>query len=206
MLKKSTLARVGVLALLLVLVLSSCAKKANNDVNSGKPAGDESSSEITPSPSLVFKKMVPPKSCESTLLNKNIKEIDPAYSYIPTKWEPAEGTDLSLAYSSSGIGCTFGDLKSETGITILWGASSEADFKERVTYWLANSYNEVNIAGYSLSLKLKDGEFSPDGKARRSIITFKEGNWVELNYSSEFSDEIIDKILSYSWGSLTAFK
>ena len=135
-----------------------------------------------------------PRSCEGLGVEDILKESFPNFKYIKTDWNPSPGSDLALAYQSGGLACTYGDLSSEVGVTMLWGRLSNSDFNERINYWEEQDYLKIENIDYKYELKLKDGLMSPDGKLRFSRVYYKGGVWFQINYSFPLTEDYLGKL------------
>ena len=88
-----------------------------------------------------------PLFCEDTKILDSFPEKVANAKYIPTEWEPAEGTDLYAAYNAGGIACTYGISEAEVGATILWAPDYGITFAEREKVWKESGQQEVDLPG-----------------------------------------------------------
>jgi hypothetical protein len=88
-----------------------------------------------------------PLFCDQTKVLEAFPERVANAKYIPTDWEPAEGTDLYAAYNAGGIACTYGIGEAEVGATILWAPDFEITFSEREKFWIEAGQKEVDLPG-----------------------------------------------------------
>lgn len=149
------------LLLSLALILSSC------------------STEKTASPQNFYS----PSECASLKVLSTIQQALPQAQYVPTEWQPAEGTDLEAAYQAGGIACTYGIASAEIGATILWAPDKNGLWETRKKAWLAGEYQQGNFSQVDDSLILKEGITGADGAYRWSAQVLSKGFWISINAS-----------------------
>ena len=88
-----------------------------------------------------------PLFCDETKVLDAFPEKVANAKYIPTDWEPAEGTDLYAAYNAGGIACTYGIGEAEVGATIIWAPDFGITFSEREPIWKEAGQQEVDLPG-----------------------------------------------------------
>lgn len=117
-------ARIRVISIvaLAVLVLSSCAQ-----------------SEVPKEAGFV------PSSCELPDVIQAFDQRLEGAAFIPTDWQPAEGTDLFDVYELGGIACTYGIESAEIGGTVMWASASDEFWLEKGTEWTSAGHVAVDI-------------------------------------------------------------
>jgi len=89
-----------------------------------------------------------PLYCDQTKVLESFPEKVANAKYIPTEWEPAEGTDLYAAYNAGGIACTYGIGEAEVGATIFWAPDFNITFSEREPIWKEAGQVEVDLPDF----------------------------------------------------------
>lgn len=128
-------------------------------------------------------KLSAPSECSSLPVLTSIKKIVPEAVYIPTNWQPVEGTDLEAALVAGGIACTYGIESAEIGGTLIWAPADQSQWDKRKELWLAGDFQQSKIEGFSDALILKDGVTGVDGAPRWNAIVYLEGFWISANLS-----------------------
>lgn len=121
-----------------------------------------------------------PTSCELSGVNAAFAKIIPPSKYIPTDWQPAEGTDLKAALDAGGIACTYGDQDAEVGGTLIWAPSSA--WTEREAQWISDGMLKVDIPNIeeSAAYKFPEGATSADGMPAWKVNLLINGVWIQL--------------------------
>ena len=88
-----------------------------------------------------------PSNCTKTAILESLPNSIPNPKFIDTQWEPAEGTDLSEAYSRGGIACSYGIQEAEIGTTILWAPDDESVFNSRIPEWVKAKQVKTDLPG-----------------------------------------------------------
>jgi undecaprenyl-diphosphatase len=133
-----------------------------------------------------------PKDCLSTevlaALQKDVRQAQ----FIDTPWEPAPGTELADFLNNGGIACTYGIQSAEVGITVDWVANGTAMFDNRVSGWLAEGYEKIDIPNLMESeAYFFQKDQSPTNEFSQYQVKFLiNGFWINL--SSSFGKTIED--------------
>jgi len=123
-----------------------------------------------------------PSSCDQpTVINAFGERVDGA-KYIPTEWQPGEGTDLAAAINAGGIACSYGIEEAEVGGTVLWAPAEDGLWESRVEGWKAAGQTAVDLAGIdeSAAYILEEGVGS-DERHLWSVNMLIDGVWVHLS-------------------------
>lgn len=88
---------------------------------------------------------VVPSSCEVAGVIRAFDQRVEGAVYIPTDWEPAEGTDLFEVYEAGGIACTYGVESAEIGGTVMWALASDELWIEMSSEWKKAGYVVTDI-------------------------------------------------------------
>jgi hypothetical protein len=86
-----------------------------------------------------------PSSCEVAEVISAFDQMVEGAIYIPTDWEPAEGTDLYKVYEAGGIACTYGIESAEIGGTVMWAMTGDELWTEMSSEWKEADYVAVDI-------------------------------------------------------------
>lgn len=123
-----------------------------------------------------------PANCELTAVNAAFAKIIPPSKYIPTKWQPAAGTDLAASLDAGGIACTYGDQDAEVGGTILWASDQNKLWDSRLAQWKQDGLIKVDIPGINetAAYKTPDGATSADGMPAWRVNLLIDGIWIQL--------------------------
>ncbi|MFM8385116.1 MAG: hypothetical protein ACKN96_09125, partial [Actinomycetota bacterium] len=89
-----------------------------------------------------------PLFCDETKILDSFPEKVANAKYIPTEWEPSEGTDLYAAYNAGGIACTYGIGEAEVGATIIWAPDYGITFADREKFWKEAGQQEVDLPNF----------------------------------------------------------
>lgn len=95
----------------------------------------------------------PPNTAKASIPNScEISEVINAFQgslagalFIPTEWQPAEGTELFEVYELGGIACTYGIESAEIGGTLMWAEVSDEFWKEKQDQWESLGYVKVDV-------------------------------------------------------------
>lgn len=88
-----------------------------------------------------------PSTCDLPEMISAFDTRIPGSSYVPTDWQPAEGTQLKLFLDNAGIACTYGIQSAEVGGSVMWMKDTKGLFKNHETVWKAQQYRAINIPG-----------------------------------------------------------
>ena len=89
-----------------------------------------------------------PTDCEKTGVRQALATIMPGAKFIPTKWQPAAGTELGDFLNNGGLACSYGLQSSEIGTTVKWVSDKDRLFEKRVQGWLSEGYEKVDIPDF----------------------------------------------------------
>lgn len=122
-----------------------------------------------------------PASCEIDGVISAFDDQVEGSAYVPTEWEPAEGTDLDAALSSGGIACTYGIQIAEVGGTILWAPANDELWAERSADWIEYGQTEINLEGFEedAAYILQEGT-SADEMHVWTINLLIDGIWIQV--------------------------
>lgn len=124
-----------------------------------------------------------PTNCADTKILEAFPEKVPNAKYIPTDWEPAEGTDLYAAYNAGGIACSFGIQEAEVGATILWGPDYGITFSEREAIWIKDGQKAIDLPDLAedKAYVLTQGKEGDEEFIVWGINLLIEGIWIQVN-------------------------
>lgn len=114
-----------------VLLLTGCSSTA-----------DSSSPEESISRSV-------PLSCEIDGVIAAFDEQVEGSFYVPTDWQPGEGTDLDAALDAGGIACSYGIQVAEVGGTIMWAPADDELWATRSAEWQGFGHIPVDLEGFN---------------------------------------------------------
>lgn len=123
-----------------------------------------------------------PLFCDQTKVLEAFPERVANAKYIPTDWEPAEGTDLYAAYNAGGIACTYGIGEAEVGATILWAPDFGITFSEREKFWKEGGQVEVDLPDFDedRAYFLSQGAEGQGEYIIWQLNVLKNGYWVQV--------------------------
>ena len=124
-----------------------------------------------------------PVSCELPAVTEAFNQRLDGATFIPTDWQPAEGTDLFDVYEAGGIACTYGIESAEIGGTVMWAPASDELWLEKSTEWKAAGYVVVDIPDVDEHEALVLETTSADGQAVWYINFHIGGVWVQFGAS-----------------------
>ena len=137
----------------------------------------------TPPSSNPIPKLVIPTDCLKTGMNEALSQIVAGAKYIPTKWQPAAGIELSDFLNNGGLACSYGLQSAEVGITAKWVDDAKGLFEKRVADWLAQGYVKTDLPdtkGAEAYFLLK--KQSPTQEFHIWSLNVKfHGAWLQLN-------------------------
>ena len=124
-----------------------------------------------------------PTSCEETAILAAFPTKIPDPRYIPTQWEPAEGTDLKAAIDSGGIACSYGIQEAEVGATILWSPGGESLFDERALEWESSGHKAIDLPDLTetKAYVLTEGKEGEGEFHVWAINLLIDGVWIAVN-------------------------
>ena len=89
--------------------------------------------------------MAVPQDCLKTKVLDALRAAVPNARYIPTKWQPAPGTELGDVLGNGGIACSYGLQSEAIGLTVRWVSNSKMLFEANESKWLADGYQVIDI-------------------------------------------------------------
>jgi hypothetical protein len=160
----------------LVLVVSACSVSPNQS----QPDPTSSASEP---PTSQAEPRESPKTCGLDEMVSAFNERLDGAVFIPTEWQPAEGTDLFDVYEAGGIACTYGIESAEIGGTVMWAAASDELWLEKSTEWKSAGYVEADIPELDEHEALVLETTGADGQAVWYINFHIGGVWIQFGAS-----------------------
>ena len=104
--------------------------------------------KVVPTPSASpISKLAIPTDCTKAGMSEALSQIVSGAKYIPTKWQPASGTELADVLDNGGLACSYGLQSAEIGITADWVDNSKGLFENRVSGWLTEGYVKTDLPG-----------------------------------------------------------
>lgn len=142
-----------------------------------------------------------PKNCESTkMLDAFLPDVKNP-RVIPTKWQPAPGTDLELALNIGGIACSYGVAEAGIGTTVYWTKNQSNIFDERVKIWQAKGFSKFDIPNLeekAAYLSLNSSEVAEIHSASVNLLI--DELWIQINCSWAYAESdflpLIDKAIA----------
>ena len=124
---------------------------------------------------------VVPTDCEIAGVISAFDEQVAGSQYVPTEWEPAEGTDLAAVYDAGGIACSYGIQEAEIGGTVLWAPASDELWAERSAQWQADGQTSIDLANIEedAAFILQDGT-AADEMHVWTINLLIDGLWIQI--------------------------
>jgi hypothetical protein len=108
--------------------------------------------------------------------------------FIPTPWEPAEGTDLFAVYEAGGIACTYGIESAEIGGTVMWAPASEEVWLSKSSKYKSEGFVEVDIPDLDEHEALVLEAIGADGQSVWYINFHIDGVWIQFGASKFISN------------------
>ena len=123
-----------------------------------------------------------PLFCDETKVLEAFPEKVPNPKYIPTNWEPAEGTDLYAAYQVGGIACSYGIGEAEVGATIIWAPDDGTLFNELSKGWVESGMKEIDLPGIDeeKAFVLTEGTEGEGEFHVWKINLLQDGYWIQV--------------------------
>lgn len=149
--------------------------------------GGNSSVKSSPSPTPSQRSSFTiPTDCAKSPVLEALNVIVPDSIYIPTKWQPAVGTELADVLNNGGLACSYGIESAEIGITVKWVSDSGNLFEKRIPEWKAQGFKKVSIPGVDATdayFQLK--KQSPTQEFHVWMLNVKyRGAWIQLSCSA----------------------
>jgi len=167
------------ISLISALMLASCGSPA-------KPPTPK------PTPTVSSATLGVPQDCIKTKMLDSLRTAVPNAQYIPTKWQPAPGTELADVLANGGIACSYGLQSEAIGLTVRWVNNSKGLFEANEPKWLADGYQVIDIPSLN-ETKAYFKQRDQSGTQEFSIYSINyliNGNWISLN--STFGKTIAD--------------
>jgi hypothetical protein len=134
-----------------------------------------------------------PVSCELPAVIEAFNQRLDGAAFIPTEWQPAEGTDLYDVYEAGGIACTYGIESAEIGGTVMWAPASDELWLEKSRQWKAAGYVAVDITDVDEHEALVLESVAADGQAVWFINFHIGGVWIQFG-ASKFITNLDDAL------------
>lgn len=127
----------------------------------------------------------PPSNCEQSAVIDAFAVQVPGSKYVPTDWQPAEGTDLYDVYQAGGIACTYGIQVAEVGGTVMWAPDKENLWDRKRQEWLSLGQKQIDLPGIDEqdAYILKEGSTSADEIHVWGVNLLINGVWIQVNAS-----------------------
>ena len=189
MIKTNKSIKFFVSAIVLTLTLAGCAGTSDEGQVGGKKAA-----------------LNVPANCEQQGVIDTFNASVEGSKYVPTDWQPSEGTDLAAAINAGGIACTYGIQVAEIGGTILWAPNTDNLWDERVKIWSTNNYDEIDIPGFDeeSAYVLQDDVTGADGAQIWMINLLINNVWIQIGASFLQTIEEAAPFIQASIAALTA--
>ena len=134
-----------------------------------------------------------PASCEvAEVISAFNQKIEGAV-YIPTDWEPADGTDLSKVYEAGGIACTYGIESAEIGGTVMWAEVGDELWAEMSSEWKKAGYVAADIPDLEEHEAFVLETFAADDQPVLFVNFHINGVWVQFG-ASKFVSSLEDSL------------
>ena len=124
-----------------------------------------------------------PRDCNQQRMIDAFSEQVPDSKYVPTQWQPAEGTDLKAIYDKGGIACTYGIEVAEVGGTVMWANVDKEFWNERAQAWKTYGQTSIDIPGIDESAAYisKEESTSADEMHVWGVNVLIGDLWIQLN-------------------------
>ena len=162
-----------------VIILTSCGSPAKPPIPK-------------PTPTVSSAALGVPQDCIKTKMLDSLRKAVPNAQYIPTKWQPAPGTELADVLANGGIACSYGLQSEAIGLTVRWVSNSKMLFEAYEPKWLADGYQVIDIPNMNETkayFKQRDQSATQEFSIY-SINYLINGDWISL--SSTFGKTIAD--------------
>lgn len=147
---------------------------------------------------------VAPTTCELPAIVKAFDDQVEGSVYVPTQWEPSEGTDLYDAINNGGIACTYGIQVAEVGGTVLFAALTQDQWDNKKTVWKGFGQIPIDLPGLAESdaLILKEGTEADAEMHVWAVNLYIQGVWISVNASFLQNIEEVMPIINAAVSSL----
>lgn len=128
---------------------------------------------------------VAPASCDIDEVISAFNDQVKGSKFVPTDWQPSEGTDLFDIYENGGIACTYGIQVAEVGGTVMWAPVDQEFWDKKKTQWLSQGQIEIDIPDIDEvdAVVLKEGSTSADEMHVWAINLYIDGLWIQVGAS-----------------------
>ena len=144
----------------------------------------------------------PPLDCnETNVLAALPSELTNAM-YIPTQWQPADGTDLKVILDSGGIACTYGVKQAEIGATVSWAEDTSGLFDSRIAAWMGQGFEETSLPGVTADriFVITTAAMNAREIHSWSANILAKGNWIQVSasyiYKNTEATELVNAAIS----------
>lgn len=172
----------------MILLLSSCAPTAPSSSPEPDPTVSTPPSQI---PANEIGEV--PTTCELEEVVAAFNERLEGAAFIPTEWQPAEGTDLFEVYEAGGIACTYGIESAEIGGTVMWAMTSDDVWLTKSADYKSEGYVAVDIPDLEEHEALVLESTGADGQAVWYINFHIQGVWIQFG-ASKFITSLEDAL------------
>ena len=128
---------------------------------------------------------IPPLKCEETEILAALPADLTGAAFIPTAWQPAEGTDLKAILDGGGLACTYGIQQAEIGATVSWVEDKDGLFASRAENWKLQGFTEEKLPGISADRIFVISESAMNAREIHSWTAnlLVRGNWIQISAS-----------------------
>ena len=146
-----------------------------------------------------------PVDCQSTAVLAAFPESIPHAVYIPTPWQPAEGSDLETFINNAGVACSYGIQVAEIGATILWVENTGGLFEAAIKEFTAAGQKEIELKGVDekKAFYLEEGDKNGSEYHIWVVNLLVNGVWIQINATFFNSVEDAMPIIKAAVDSLT---
>ena len=126
-----------------------------------------------------------PSTCEQPAVIEAFNDQVEGSIYVPTDWQPSEGTDLYDVYQAGGIACTYGIQVAEVGGTVMWASNTDNLWDRKKTQWLADGQVEIDLPGIDEldAVMLEEGSTGADEMHIWGVNLLINDVWIQVNAS-----------------------
>jgi hypothetical protein len=146
----------------------------------------------------------PPPDCnETTVLAALPSELTNAI-YIPTQWQPADGTDLTVILDGGGIACTYGVQQAEIGATVSWVEDTNGLFDSRIAGWKGQGFEETSLPGVTADRIFVITAAAMNAREIHSWSAnlLVKGNWIQVSASYVYKNSEATQLVNAAISSL----
>ena len=162
--------KIRVIACLFVatLFLSGCSTSQNESTDNSSSAS-----------------YLAPTTCELPEIVKAFDDQVEGSLYVPTPWEPSEGTDLYDAINNGGIACAYGIQVAEVGGTVLFAALTQEEWDKKKSTWTGFGQLPIDLPGLDETdaVILKEGSEGAAEMHVWAVNLYIQGVWISVNAS-----------------------